>query len=128
MNAGKKLIEVGGLVQRVNDIRDHLALGFHAMKFRNIQAMQKNPVDRGIGEAAAAGDFEPAPGAIAAAETATAGEGRAILRRDLLQMGANGSNVGGVHQCVKAAADKLVRAVTQTGLESGIRKLQGAVC
>ena len=47
---------------------------------------------------------------------------------DLLQMIANSTNIGGVHQRVKLAADKLVGTVTQTGLESGIREVHGAVC
>ena len=127
MNAIKQLIEIGCLVQRVNDIRDDLAFGLHSMEFSDIEAVQKYAVDRGIAKAAAAGDFEPAPGAIAAAETATAGERRTILRGDLFQMRANGADVSGVNQCVKSAPDKFIRAVAQTRLESGIRKLQGAV-
>ena len=97
------------------------------MKIGNIQAVQKDAFDRGIGELAAAGDFEPAPRAIAAAEPATTGERSTILRGDLLQMSANWSDVGGVHQSVEAAADKLIGTVSQTGLESGIREVKGAV-
>src|SRR5580700_8004149 len=42
-------------------------------------------------------------------------------------MSANGADVCGVHQRVKAAADEFLGTVTQTGLESGVRELQGAV-
>src|SRR5882757_2930348 len=105
-----------------------MAFGFHAVKIGNIQAVQKNPFDPRIRQAAAASDFEPAPRTVAAAETATTGKRRATLSGDLFQMSANGPDVGGVHQRVKAAADKLVRTVNQTGLECGIRKLQNAVC
>jgi len=79
----EKLVQVGGLVQRVNYIRDDLTLGFHAVKIGNVQAVQKNPFDGGIRKAAAAGDFEPAPRTVAAPETATAGEWRAISPRQL---------------------------------------------
>jgi hypothetical protein len=51
-----------------------------------------------------------------------------MLRGNLLQMSVNGSNIRRVDERVKTAADKFVRAVTQTGLESGICELQGTVC
>ena len=49
MNAIKQLIEIGGLVQRVNDIGDNLAFGLHALEFSDIEAVQENAVDRWIG-------------------------------------------------------------------------------
>jgi len=104
VNAVEKLVQVGGLVQRVNDIRDDLTLGFHAVKIGNVQAVQKNPFYGGIRKAAAAGDFEPAPRTVAAPETATAGERRAILRGNLPQMSVNCSNIRGVDERVKTAA------------------------
>src|SRR5258708_39486927 len=90
-------------------------------------AVNRNAVDGGIGKAAAGGYFEPAPGAIAAAESAAARQRPAILRGDLLQVRANRADVGGGGQCVKTAADEVVGAITKTMQKSGGRKLHRSI-
>jgi hypothetical protein len=85
--------------------------------------MQKNAFDPRVGKPAAAGDFEPTPGAIAAAQSAAGGKRRAILRCDLLQVRPNRADVGRVRQRVKAAAEEFLGEVPKVMQKCGIRKL-----
>jgi len=98
------------------------------LKSGDVDAMQENPLDGGIGKAAAAGDFETSAGSIAAAEPAAKAERHAVERGDLLQKSANRADVGGVHQRVKNCGQQVrTGRLPQIGLESGVGKLQGAV-
>ena len=50
MNAEKQLVEVGGFVQRVDDVGDDLALFLHALKVGDVEKADNDGLDTGIAE------------------------------------------------------------------------------
>lgn len=64
VNADQKLIEVGSLVERVNDVGHDLALFLHTAEVGDVEKTDDDSFDAGIAEVILAGDLEPAPGAV----------------------------------------------------------------
>src|SRR5580704_46857 len=64
VDAEQELIEIGGFVERVNDVGDDLALFLHAAQIGDVEEADDDGFDAGIAEMVLAGDLEPAPGAV----------------------------------------------------------------
>ena len=61
VDAEKQLVQVGGLIQRVNDIGDDLALFLHALQVGDIQKTNCDRFDAGVMQMVLRGNLKPAP-------------------------------------------------------------------
>src|SRR6185369_13378144 len=71
VDAREELIEVGGLVERVDDIGNDLALGLHALQVGDIDEGEDKYAGQGFVSKIRDASFEPAPGAIIALQAVT---------------------------------------------------------
>ena len=71
VDAVKKLIEVGRIVERVYDFGDDLPLGFHAMESADIEVGYYRAIDSQVSRRRPHRDVEASPTAVASAQTAT---------------------------------------------------------
>ena len=71
VDAAEQLIEVGRLVEGVNHVGNHLALGLHALECGNVLRVEQDSFDPRILQAIMADQFKPAPGRILSAQAAT---------------------------------------------------------
>ena len=70
MDVLEQLVQVGGLVERVNHLDDNLALGFHSLQIGDVQQANN---DSGLIALRMAARFsvKPVPGSVKAAQTAS---------------------------------------------------------
>ena len=66
MDAGQQLIKIGGLIERVDDVGNNLALGLHAVQIGDVVIADNNGFHVGIVEIVVESRFEPTPGTILA--------------------------------------------------------------
>jgi hypothetical protein len=111
----------------VDDVGDDLALGLHTLKVVDIDEAKDERVDGGVVEAIADGDFEPAPSAIFALETAAdfALRGGALLGR--LELGAKQGLLVGMKKTEHGGAGQLVGRVAEEAAERVVYEEQRAI-
>lgn len=127
MNMGEQLIEIGGLIEGVNDIGDDLALGFHAVKIGDVRVRDDDGVDGRIGEKTVAGGFEIAPGAILGTEAAAGLGDRAGKGSEFAKALAGGAEIVGMENGGDGQATELVGTITEDAGKTAAGVEDGAV-
>ena len=70
MDAEKQLVQVGGLIQGVDDIGDDLALFLHALQVGDIEKADDDGLDAGVAQMVLGRNFKPTPQTVFALEAA----------------------------------------------------------
>src|SRR6266446_1239663 len=127
MNLLEQIIEIGGFVQRVNNVRENHALGFHALEFRDVLIAEQDTANIGVVEAIYSDDIEPAQLAGFCAKAAVEIRSGALLHRQQSKLFADGSSFGRRMQPGKRFTDQIFRGVTENAGESFVDKKKVAV-
>src|ERR1700690_1088061 len=127
VNSHEELVQIGSLIEGVDDVGDYLALRFHAMKFRDVQGVEQDSFHAGFIHPVAAGHLNPTPRTVAATEAVTLGNRRAGPGADILQSFAEMLDINGGRNTLDTSAKQIFRAVTQNRKERRVGKLNRAV-
>jgi len=92
VNLLQQVVEIGGFVQRVNDVGKHHALGFHTFELGDVLIAEQNALNIRILKAVYCNNVEPAPLAGFGAKAATAGHGSVVVCHESCKLLTDGLN------------------------------------
>jgi hypothetical protein len=127
MDAEKKLIEIRGFVERVNDVGDDLALFLHAADIGDIEKADDDGFDAGIAEVILAGNLEPTPGAVFALDAVVVADPATGSGDELVDAVLSGGALIGMEQVHDRDTDEFAVEIAEDTPEAFAGVQDGAI-
>ena len=113
MDAEKQLIQVGGLIQCVDDVGNDLALFLHSLQIGDVEKADDDGFDAGVAQMILGRNLKPAPQSVLALEAATGVKPSARRFRQLLKTFASGRLLFRMEQVNDGLSDQIAGKIAE---------------